>query len=207
VGGPSIERYGNPFTTGLRGTSTLREFSAAVVLNQPLDYAREVGRDMLRYIVPTAGYDRAYAGAGADELDIARRVPSIEELTIVRAEEVGFDADPIEVDDSAHALQDFQQVVRIDGLALVVLLVLGAAAVAIGRGAIRLVALFVGASAIAQAFVPVASISWGFRYGVPALGPLAAAAALGIHALADRPRLRRPPARDPSEPVTSTPVA
>jgi len=186
VGGPSIQRYGNPFETGLRGTSTLGEFAGAVLLNQPLAYAREIGRDMLRYVVPTAGYDRGYSGAGADELDIARRVPSIEELTVIRAEEVGFDADPIDVDDGVHALQDFQQMIRVDGLALVVLLVFAVAAVVIGRSTIRLVALFLGASAIVQAFVPVASISWGFRYGVVAIGPLAAAATLGIHAIAQR---------------------
>jgi dolichyl-phosphate-mannose-protein mannosyltransferase len=211
VGGPSIDRYGNPFEAGLRGTSTLEEFAFAVLVHQPLDYAREVGRDMVRYIVQDAGYDRAYAGAGADELDIARRVPSIEELTIAQAEAAGFEADAVDVDGGVHALQDFQRATRIQGIALIVLLALAGTALVVGQGMVRRSALFLGAAAIGQAFVPVASISWGFRYGVPSLGPLAAAAALGIHASLERARqggrLGGALPRARSKPVSRTPVA
>jgi hypothetical protein len=207
VGGPSIDRFGNPFEVGLRGTSTLEEFAVAVLVHQPLDYAREVGRDMVRYIVPTAGYDRAYSGAGSDELDVSRRAPPIEELTVETAEAVGFEADPVDVDDGVHALQDLQRATRIEGIALVALLVLAATALAIGRGTVRLAALLLGAAAIAQAFVPVASISWGFRYGVPGLGPLAAAAALGIHAYLERVRLGRASPHNGPKPITRSPIA
>jgi hypothetical protein len=187
VGGPSIERFGNPITTGrLRGTSTLEKFATAVLIHQPLGYAREVGRDMIRYLVPTAGYDRVYAGASAEELDIARRAPDFERLTIERAEKVGFAADPIEVGEGAQALEDFQHALRIHGLTLAALIALAAIALVVGRGTVRRAALLLGSAAVCQALVPVASISWGFRYGVPTIGVLAAAAALGIHACLER---------------------
>ena len=183
VGGPSIEHFGNPFETGLRGSGTMGEFARAVILHQPLGYGREVARDLVRYIVPTAGYDRAYAGASADELDLSRRAPPIENLTVQIAEQTGFDAHPIEVGSGIQALQDLQYALRIQGIALIVLLLLAAVGIAAGPGPIRRAAILFAGAAFLQAFVPVATISWGFRYGVPSIGALAAAAVLGIHVL------------------------
>jgi hypothetical protein len=186
VGGPSIEHFGNPFQTGLRGSGTMGRFARAVILHQPLGYGREVARDMVRYVVPSAGYDRAYAGAGADELDIARRTPPVEELTVDMAEETGFDAHPIEVGGEIQALQDLQYALRIQGIALIVLLLLAAVGIVAARGRIRRAAILFAGAAFLQALIPVATISWGFRYGVPAIGALAAAATLGIHVLAQK---------------------
>lgn len=192
VGGPSIEHFGNPFDTGLRGSGTMGRFARAVLLHQPLDYGREVGRDMLRYIDPTTGFDRAYGGAGADELDLTRRTTGIEQLTVQVAERVGFDAQPVEIGQGVFALQDLQRWLRVDGLSLVALLVLALCAVVVGRGLIRSASLLLAGAALVQAFVPVATISWGFRYGVPAIGQLAAAAMLGIHVLVERAAISRP---------------
>jgi hypothetical protein len=165
-------------------------FARAAVLHQPLDYGREVGRDMLRYIDPTTGFDRAYAGAGADELDLARRTPGIERLTVEVAERVGFDAQPIEIRQGIFALQDLQHWLRVQGLSLIALLALALCAAILGRGQIRAASLLLGGAALLQAAVPVATISWGFRYGVPAVGQLAAAAALGVYVLVQRQLLR-----------------
>jgi hypothetical protein len=186
VGGPAIDHWGNPFDSGLRGSGTMGRFARAVVLHQPLDYGREVGRDMLRYIDATTGFDRAYAGAGADELELARRTPAVEEPTVRVAEQVGFDAHPVEVGDGIFALQDLQHWLRVQGLSLIALLALALCAAILGRGPIRAASLLLGGAALLQAAVPVATISWGFRYGVPAIGQLAAAAALGINVLAQR---------------------
>jgi hypothetical protein len=190
VGGPAIAHFGNPFNTGLRGSGTMGRFARAAVLHQPLDYGREVGRDMLRYIDPTTGFDRAYAGAGADELDLARRTPGIERLTVEVAERVGFDAQPIEIRQGIFALQDLQHWLRVQGLSLIALLALALCAAILGRGQIRAASLLLGGAALLQAAVPVATISWGFRYGVPAVGQLAAAAALGVYVLVQRQLLR-----------------
>ena len=186
MAGPGIERYGNPFVTGLEGNDTLGDFARQVILHQPLDYAREIGKEMLRFIEPSIGYDRPYAGAGPDELDLARRTPGAEEVTIQRAHEVGFEAGPIEVDDSIHVLQDIQRVLRVIGAAMLLLLALAVCAIVLGRGLIRRAAILFAGVAVLQALVPVATISGGFRYTIPSLGFLAAAAALGLAAFADR---------------------
>jgi hypothetical protein len=196
VGGPAIEHYGNPFATGLRGSGTMGRFARAVLLHQPLDYLREVGRDMLRYIGPTTGYDRPYAGAGPDELDLARRTGPVEKITVETAEAVGLDAQPVEVGSGIYALQDLQHWLRVQGLGLIGLLALAVGALVFGSGISRRVAMLFAGAALVQVLVPVATISWGFRYGLPPGGQLAAAAAIGIHVFLERAR-RSPLRTDP----------
>ena len=187
VDGPGIRRFGNPFQTNARGNEVVRRFAVAAMLGQPVDYLREVGRDAARYLVPTAGYDRPYSFAGSEEVDIARRAPEAEDAIVKTAEAVGFDADPVDADDSSiHLLQDFQHALRIQGVSLVVLLALALIGLIIGIGVVRAAAgLFLGA-ALVQALVPVATLGWGFRYGVPVIGQVASAAALGIHVMLQR---------------------
>jgi hypothetical protein len=188
VGGPAIEHFGNPFKTGLRGSGTMGRFARTVLVHQPLDYLREIGRDMLRYFSPTTGYDRPYAGAGPDELDLARRTPPVEKLTVEVAEAVGFDAQPVEIGSGVYALQDLQHSLRLQGLGLVAVVILAMAGIVFGTGMRRRVSILLAGAAFVQAFVPVATISWGFRYGLPPSGQLAAAAAIGIHLLLERSR-------------------
>jgi hypothetical protein len=83
-------------------------------------------------------------------------------------------------------LQDLQHWLRVHGLSLVILVALALCGMVLARGPVRSAAWLFGGAALVQALIPVATISWGFRYGVPALGALAAAAALGLHALLER---------------------
>jgi hypothetical protein len=107
------------------------------------------------------------------------------------ADRVGLDAQPVEVGHGVYALQDLQHWLRVQGLALITLLMLALCGAVIGRGLVRSASFLLAGAALVQALVPVATISWGFRYGVPAIGQLAAAAALGIHALAQRTAISR----------------
>jgi hypothetical protein len=186
VGGPAIQHFGNPFQTNARGSRTLGRFARSVVLAEPLQYLREVGRDMLRYITPTAGRDRAYAGSGSDELDLARRTPDVERATIAAARAVGFGGGSVSVWGGVSALGDFQQMLRVTGFMLIALLGLACCAIVFGRAMVRSVAVLLFGSAILQALAPVLTISWGYRYGVVGAGELMAAAALGIYALGSR---------------------
>jgi hypothetical protein len=188
VDGPAIKRFGDPFQTNARGSSTLGRFARSAILGQPLDYLREVGRDAVRYIVPSAGLDRPYAGPGSDELDLPRRNPPSEEATIETAEAVGFDASSITVGRGIALLGDLQAMTRIGGLSLVVLLALGLFATLSGFGTLRPVAVLLMLFAVLQALVPAATISWGYRYGVVGMGLLFAAAALGIYTISARLR-------------------
>jgi hypothetical protein len=186
VGGPGIQRFGNPFATQARGSGVVGRFARSVVFSEPVEYLREVGRDMLRYISPTAGLDRPYAGPGSDELDLARRTPGVEAATINAARAVGFGASPITVGRGIGVLGDIQGMERVSGFALMALLILACCAVGFGRGCVRVVSTLLFAVAVFQPLVAVATVSWGYRYGVVGMAQLIAAAALGVYALALR---------------------
>lgn len=186
VDGPAIRHFGDPFNNHARGSDMLGEFARAAILGQPLDYLREVSRDSVRYIVPTAGLDRAYGGPGPDELDIGRRSPEIETATVDTAEAVGFDASPVEVGSGIHLLGDLQNFLRVGGLSLVAMLALGLCGVAAGTARVRQCAALLFGVAVLQGLVPAATISWGYRYGAIGMALLVGAAALGVFALAKR---------------------
>jgi hypothetical protein len=194
VDGPGIRRFGNPFNTRARGSDVVGDFARAVVIGQPLDYMQEVGRDLLRYISPTAGLDRPYAGPGSDEVDLTRRNPEGERATIEAARAAGFDADSIRAEGGLSVLGDLQAMLRISGFALVALLGLATCGVIFARGPPREAALLLFAVALAQAVVAAATVSWGYRFGVVAMGDLVAAAAVGVWALARRYPAQRTPA-------------
>lgn len=202
IGGPAIETYGNPFQVGLdpKVEDIEGRFARAVILNQPIDYLGEVLRDMGRYVSDTFGFDRFYAGAGADELDISRRAPEVEAFILDRAATIGFKRETIEADGGLNALQDLQRMLRVDGFGLIVLLVFGLVGALLAPRGWRAVAGLLLVLALAQAAVPVLTISWGFRYGIPSLGLLAGAAAIGLATVALRIAGSAPssPAPDPA---------
>lgn len=186
VGGPAIARFGSPFHKDARGSDVVGEFGRAVMIGQPLDYLREVGRDAIRFVVPNAGLDRPYAGPPMEELDIARRHPDIEQATSRAAASVGFDDEPISVDSSLHSLADLQGVLRLSGSTLVLFLVLASLGVAVGSGRLRWASALLLGFAVLQPLTAAATISWGYRYGVVGMGQLVAAAAIGVAALIRR---------------------
>lgn len=191
VGGPAIARFGSPFQTNGRGSRTLSRFARAVIRAEPFAYLREVGRDMVRFIDPTAGLDRPYAGPGSDELDLARRQPEVEQATVEAARSVGFAAGAVKVSGGVGFLAELQPMFRVSGAMLVALLFLACAPVVGGRGRVRATSVLFLGCAILQPLVAVATLSWAYRYGVVASADLAAAAALGIHFLANRRALEK----------------
>jgi hypothetical protein len=183
VGGPGIRHFGNPFATRARGSATVKRFARSVILSEPLAYLREVGRDMVRYISPSAGLDRPYAGPGSDEIDLTRRSGPVEQATIEAARAVGFGASPVTVGRGVGVLGDIQAMLRVSGFALVVLLGLACCGVNFGRGAVRAASTLLLLIAVFQPLVAVSTLSWGYRYGVVGMGQLMTAAVLGVYAL------------------------
>jgi hypothetical protein len=183
VGGPGIQHFGNPFWTQARGSGVVQRFARSVILSEPLPYLREVGRDMLRYISPNVGLDRPYAGPGSDEVDLTRRAAPVERATIEAAHSVGLGAPSVRVGRGVGILGDIQAMLRVSGFSLIALLVLACCAIVFGRDAVRSVATLLLTIAILQPLVAVATLSWGYRYGVVGLSELVAAAVLGVYAL------------------------
>jgi hypothetical protein len=185
-GGPAVTRFGDPFNHDARGSKVVGKFARAAITGQPLDYLREVGRDAIRYLAPNAGLDRTYAGPGADELDIARRVPEIEQATVRTAAAVGFHRETFVVKSNLHSLADLQGLLRLSGSTLILLLTLAAFGVAVGQGPTRWTSTLLLGVAVLQPLTAAATISWGYRYGVVGMGQLVAASVVGVSALMER---------------------
>jgi hypothetical protein len=88
-------------------------------------------------------------------------------------------------------LKDYENVTAVEGAPMAIFLVLGLTAPIVLRGRERRAALLLGGMALAILVVPVATINYDGRLGVPAYGPLAAAAALGGWGIARRIGTRR----------------
>lgn len=181
-GGPAVKRFGAPTPTDAPGADVLQRFAVATIIHQPLDYLRTVTSDMLRYFDRNNGFDRWYAGAGADEQDLSRRgagAGSSEELLRSVAEETGWDVPAFSVDDEVGMLEDWQRMMRLNGLGLLVVLLLGIGA-AVRRGAgQRMAALFVG-TGIVYAALPALTQTTAYRHSIPAFCFLVAGAAILI---------------------------
>jgi hypothetical protein len=186
VGGPGLEHFGNPFQTNAKGSGTVGRFARAVILAEPLSYLREVGRDMVRYISATAGLDRPYSGAGEDELDLTRRDPAVELATIQEARVVGFHAGNVTLDGGVQLVAEIQPMLRVTGLAALALLVLACMSLVFGKGIVRSAGVLLLAAAILQPLMAVATLVWGYRYGVVGAAELVVAAMLGVSALLQR---------------------
>ena len=180
-----IQHFGNPFQTNARGSGTLgRDLARAVILAEPLAYLREVGRDMVRYISPSAGLDRPYSGPGEDAGDLTRRDTTVEQATVQTARAVGFDAGSVKPDGGVQFVAEFQPMLRVAGvLAALALLALAVCGVLCGRGFLRAAAVLLLGAAILQPLTAVRTLSWGYRYGVVGAVDLVAAATLGAYAL------------------------
>ena len=54
----------------------LGRFARMALLAQPLDFAKVVGKDVVRFAVPDAGTDRPWSGSGPDEMSFGNTVPA-----------------------------------------------------------------------------------------------------------------------------------
>ncbi|HEX8073611.1 MAG TPA: hypothetical protein VF545_01385 [Thermoleophilaceae bacterium] len=194
---PAVRRFGQP-PLG-RPTAAdmrrLRAFATAAAVHQPLDYAEAVGRDLWRYVWPSAfrppesspgpaDYARLFL-VDADRTYIAG--PTVRSYystagTLVRAGPFG-------------AIRDYERVTRVEGPLMVVLVLLTLAAPFACTGRLRAGAWLLTGATLALMVVPVLAIDYDGRFAVPAYGPLAAAAALGAAGLIRR--RRRAPATPP----------
>ncbi len=194
---PAVRALGAP--THVRGSeersAKLRVFSRAVVLNQPLDYAAAVATDAARWVVPSLSEDPGDGvtpSALADAL-FARTTyhENQESNALAVASDRGWTAEKLEKP-SVNSLRSYEQWARLDGPVIAILLTLAVIApfltrrLGVGYDA-TLLTLF----AFALLLVPTATVGYDYRYVVPGLGPLAAAAGVGAWAIAARRLDRR----------------
>jgi hypothetical protein len=165
------------FELGPTAARKLGEFAKRAIVHQPWDYARSVLIDLLRFIDPAIAPHRAYEGQGREILSFGWRDTAIEER-LVQAMSRSYEGTQVRLH-CQNILAFYQNVSRPSGLILAVLLVLSFTGLVKARGSIRLgIALF-GLSALGLYLVPVMTLSYTFRYGIPPETFIVASGVLG----------------------------
>jgi hypothetical protein len=184
VGGPARARFGAP----PNGDAQLKEFAQTVVLHQPLDYAKVVLKDTVRYFVPTFGFDRPGSGTGPELFTFDRRAPGYEE-GIEQAVEGYYNRFDLRLSPGGvRALASYQELIRVHGILFFQLIVLGIVGVFLTRGQTRRGLILLVGTTLVLLVIPAATNAYSARYGLPVEGLAAAAAALGGSALLMRLR-------------------
>lgn len=151
-------------------------FARAAITHQPLDYARTVAKDFVRFFVPDVGTDRRFAGSPPSDMAFNRRRPNPVFVAKLRDRYSGVDATP---NAGNRVLHRYQAIFRINAFTLAALLALVAAGV--WRGGPGRSAAVLGA-ALGLSLLVIAPLVAGYdaRYAVPPAALLTVPAALGL---------------------------
>jgi hypothetical protein len=178
VDSPGRKAFGAP----PRGDAQLAAFARGVIAGQPLDYAKAVGSDLVRVADPAFGSPPLSSRGGLESISFEFRNRAAERAVEQRAGR-SYEGVPTRTRDGLSELASYQRLTRLDGWtlpALAVLAVIGAV-----RAAARLRAgiALLGLAALALYLTPAATAGYAARFGVPPLGPLTGAGALGAWVL------------------------
>jgi len=177
---PGVRIFGNPHTASAEQTDQVAAFARAVIVGQPLDYGEEAGAGLLRYVAPDSF--RGYGG-GPSYRDLVHRVlfhPLFQKEGLGVARRHYADADRFSADHRLiDVLRTYESGTRIQGPLFVLIALLSVAAPFLTHGRIRGAALLFALAGWTLLIMPVATVQFSARTGLPGFGPLAAAAALG----------------------------
>jgi hypothetical protein len=173
-----------------RPSKEIARFTRAVIVHQPLGYAKEVARDMKRYVAskPRRQGDGQDWEAFTDQL--------------VNGADPGFAGRPFSAptdfrpfyrghglfkrDGAVRKLRSWERATRIQGPLLVILVLLMLVGPVLLAGKARFGALLVTLMTLVLLIGPVATVVWDARYAMPALPLLGCGAGLGAWAIATR---------------------
>ena len=144
--------------------------------------------DLLRYIEPSVGIQRGYSGQSRDIVSFGWRDSAVEK-TVITALNRRYEGTSVSAP-GAHTLAVYQNLFRVDRLWIVLSLLSVFAAGIAARGPLRLGVLLFGGCALGLYVLPVLTLSYDFRYGMPPGVLLAIGGVLGVVALMRRVRER-----------------
>jgi hypothetical protein len=189
---PAVALFGPAYAVSAdpRAGKKLRDWSIAVIKAQPFDYLDAVWQDTVRLVVPN---HRSLGELSADET-VAFLLGG-PDLTSGRNDFVQYWQVRFYPHDRVHHgdmsfLRDYESLTRMEGLWMLALLLLAAAAPFAVPSSARAGAALLVLVAFALLWFPIVSAGYNFRFVVPALGPLFGAAALGAWGLTGRVRVR-----------------
>jgi len=166
----------------------LEAFSWQVVLHQPGDYLEAVVIDLLRYIEPSIVPPRGYSGQPPEILSFAWRDKTVERL-VIKALSKKYCGTTVHLH-GRQILGAYQNLFRVGGLALAALIAFTLVGMIWSRGQIRFALLLFGLSGLCFYIVPVLTVSYDFRYGIPAETFVVVSGLLGIISFWPLPGMR-----------------
>jgi hypothetical protein len=197
---PAYRLFGPAYFLSKRphATQLLRSWSEAAMLGQPLDYLHAVWLDTIRLFEPN---DPSYGDYSPDQM-IAFMLGGFPADSGKNAFVEFWQRRLYPHDAAPHRgvikpLKDWEQITRVDGVWMGILLALCLAGPWLLSGRARSGMMLFGISAAALLFVPIFVKAYDYRFVVAAYGPLLAAAALAAWGLTGRAG-RRPLLRAPT---------
>jgi hypothetical protein len=184
---PAKRNYGDPQVGGASRAEVAEvgAFARAAMLGQPVDWLEATATDFERYFAPWKYQRLAPTPTARDYHRLLVHPLGIDRVT---PDARGWYDDafsrapgdlPAVHDPTWIALGDWQLATSIEGPIMLVLLLLLPVGLVAGRGRERLGVLMIGGFSVALLLIPVATLNYDGRFGVPVHGPVAAAAAIG----------------------------
>jgi Dolichyl-phosphate-mannose-protein mannosyltransferase len=185
---PAVRLFGPPYYVSSvpHATRELRDWSIAVIKGQPLDYIDAVWQDTIRLVVPN---HRSFGELSPDET--VAFIVGGPDLTsgknvFVQSWQTQFYPHDAVRHGNITFMRDWESVTRVDGLWMLAALLLAAGAPLLVPSSARAPAALFMFVAFALIWFPILTTGYNYRFVIPALGPLIAAAAFGAWGLARR---------------------
>lgn len=154
------------FGSAPRGNAKLRAFGIRAIEAQPADYLRTVAKDAFRYVDPTYGNHRPEAGIGPEFVYLQTSLAAyparqaVERLYGYRATR-----GPL-----LYPFESWLVLSRVPGLVWLVVIAAVLGGLVAGRGGPRRQLVLIAGVAGAIVLTPVLTVTYEYRYGVPAQG-------------------------------------
>jgi hypothetical protein len=164
----------------------MEPFAWRAILQQPLDYLKAVLIDLAKYLDLPFESNRPYSGQSRKYLSFGWRDESVEKM-VVKAMSKGYRGTTVRLC-WQRQLAFYQNVFRANGVIVTLLLIFTIVGAFKGRGPIRLGVWLFGLSAFGLYLVPVLTLGYSYRYGIPAGTLLTVSGLLGAASIYRRGR-------------------
>jgi len=181
---PAVRAFGGPAHAPAYADSMLQRFSLAAVDHQPIAYAGAVAHGLTFFLWPRLG-----EGYTPDSMREALLDPGgVRSIQPALSSYYPRDRGYVGGASAARLLGSYDSLTRVEGLPLILLLLAAVLGAPLLGGGVRPAAILFTLTAILSVTAAVAGNSYDARYAYPALGPLAAGAALGAWGIGTRLR-------------------
>jgi hypothetical protein len=184
---PAIAAYGSPEWFGpppqKDENAQLRSFAVAAIEGQPLTYLEYVGRDLVRVVDPTFSTSPykaiGNAGYGLTPEGLLNYYFETSNFGNIDAIITSYYHSPGLLAGNVDVLKSWDSDTRIEGPAMVLVLILALLAPILAKGLVRRFTILCGLVSVVLIVGPILVIDYDWRFMIPVFGPLMAGAAIG----------------------------